>query len=295
LISGCIQTPPGEEENKTITKNETLAALSHYNLAESYFDSGDFEKAIAEYEKVLEYPDSNLVNDAEFKIAYCHYKMRKLIQAIEEFKNITQRKSDLSEKALFYTAASYALLGNCTNTFDWLKKLTEDYPDSDLMRIYSHDIYLYCYIVTQQIDKALEEIKYLKLEEKLTNANSYNTLGYIYALLGVNLDRAKNYVKKALESEPKNPVFLDSLALVYYKQGKYYEAEKLFKEIMEMSNNSMLLCMDNYRLGLTYIKLNKTSEAIDKFKKVNEYAFNDECLQYIEKSKKELEKLNITE
>jgi tetratricopeptide (TPR) repeat protein len=323
LISGCIQTPPGEEENKTITKNETLAALSHYNLAESYFDSGEYEKAISEYEKVLEYPELDLVDEAHYGIAESYYMLGEYTKAVDEYKNFirTHPKDDLSVTTQWKIAVIYLkLLNNTVQAEMEYKKLMNNYPDTEetkilraRYKIYSGDyeeaesivssvlgiypknivalkllgrIYLY------QGDYQASETEFKKaLELKPRSADLLNWLGYVYAQEGIELDEAENLVKEALEINPKSPGILDTLGWVYYKQGRYSEAESIFKKAISLSRNPLFLCLEYYRLGLTYSKLNKTEEAVEEFKKAADYAFNDECS--IE-AQKELEKLNIT-
>ncbi len=57
------------------------------------------------------------------------------------------------------------------------------------------------------------------------NASIENDLGYMYAERGVKLDDAVTLLKKAVNSDPQNYAFLDSLAWAYYKQGQYAMAE----------------------------------------------------------------------
>ena len=47
----------------------------------------------------------------------------------------------------------------------------------------------------------------------------------MYADRGVKLDEAVTMLKKAVNSDPQNYAFLDSLAWAYYKQGQYALAE----------------------------------------------------------------------
>ena len=58
----------------------------------------------------------------------------------------------------------------------------------------------------------------LSAEEELPDA--YNALGYLYAEQGINLDEAAALVRRALKSVPKSGAYLDSLGLIYFKQGK---------------------------------------------------------------------------
>ncbi|HSV43044.1 MAG TPA: tetratricopeptide repeat protein, partial [Candidatus Bathyarchaeia archaeon] len=60
-----------------------------------------------------------------------------------------------------------------------------------------------------------------------------NSLGYIYAERGENLDEAQSLIERALKIDPDNGAYLDSLGWVYFKKDQYqmaldylYQAEK---------------------------------------------------------------------
>ncbi len=57
-----------------------------------------------------------------------------------------------------------------------------------------------------------------------THRGANNDLGFYWADAGRNLEQAEGMVKKALEAEPDNGAYLDSLGWVYYKQGRFTEA-----------------------------------------------------------------------
>jgi tetratricopeptide (TPR) repeat protein len=57
-----------------------------------------------------------------------------------------------------------------------------------------------------------------------THTGASNDLGFYWADAGKNLDEAEKLIKKALDAEPDNGAYLDSLGWVYYKQGRFPEA-----------------------------------------------------------------------
>jgi tetratricopeptide (TPR) repeat protein len=57
-------------------------------------------------------------------------------------------------------------------------------------------------------------------------AATLNYLGYMNADRGVKLEESLNYIKQAVTFEPNNGAYLDSLGWVYYKLGKYDQAEE---------------------------------------------------------------------
>ena len=56
------------------------------------------------------------------------------------------------------------------------------------------------------------------------SAQALNYLAYLWAERGVELDKAQEYVEKALKLDPGEGSYLDTLGWVYYKKGAYHEA-----------------------------------------------------------------------
>ena len=52
-----------------------------------------------------------------------------------------------------------------------------------------------------------------------------NSLGYVYAQDGRNLEQAELLIKKALEFEPDNGAYVDSLGWVYFKKNDFDKAQ----------------------------------------------------------------------
>jgi len=90
------------------------------------------------------------------------------------------------------------------------------------------------------------------------NAEALNYLGYTLADRGIRLDEAYQMVKKALDLEPDNGAYLDSMGWVYFRQGKLGEAEGLLTRALQRMDDPTV----HDHLGDVYSKLGKTREAI---------------------------------
>jgi tetratricopeptide (TPR) repeat protein len=86
----------------------------------------------------------------------------------------------------------------------------------------------------------------LQTMEKVININpehsqALNFVGYTLADSNQNLERALVLVKKALELDPENGFILDSLAWVYFKQGKVKKAwETIGLAISKVQNDPII-------------------------------------------------------
>lgn len=84
----------------------------------------------------------------------------------------------------------------------------------------------------KQYDKAEDEFKKV-LQVNPKNAQVLNYYGYMLADRGVRLDEAKDLVQRAVDLEPFNGAYLDSLGWVYFKQNKLDEAEAMLRKAVE--------------------------------------------------------------
>ena len=79
-------------------------------------------------------------------------------------------------------------------------------------------------IAYQMIDDVPQAETYLRKAIDLSAngelPDAYNALGYLYAEQGIKLDEAAVLVRRALKSVPTSGAYLDSLGLIYLKQGK---------------------------------------------------------------------------
>jgi len=88
----------------------------------------------------------------------------------------------------------------------------------------------------KKYDEAEQAFKQV-LSNDAQNANVLNYLGYMLADRGVRLDEALAYIKKALDLDPANGAYLDSLGWAYFKLGKYDLAEESLNKAVQRTPN----------------------------------------------------------
>jgi len=94
------------------------------------------------------------------------------------------------------------------------------------------------------------------------NANALNYLGYMLAERGERLDESVTLVKRALEIEPDNGSFLDSLGWAYFKADKLDLAEQNLKRAADQLRANSVI-QDHY--GDVLLKLGRYDDAIAAF------------------------------
>jgi tetratricopeptide (TPR) repeat protein len=74
------------------------------------------------------------------------------------------------------------------------------------------------------VDKAAGLLKRSIELDPSRSAQAYNYLGYMWIDRNLNLDEAGTMIRKALEIEPDNGAYLDSLGWYYFKKGEFSKA-----------------------------------------------------------------------
>jgi len=114
---------------------------------------------------------------------------------------------------------------------------------------------------TKRYDSAETEFRKV-LALNPDSASALNYLGYMLADRGVKLEEASEMIKKALDQEPENGAYLDSMGWAHYRLGNLEEAETLLIKAVEKTGQDPTV---HDHLGDVYFKLGKTKEAISQW------------------------------
>ena len=104
------------------------------------------------------------------------------------------------------------------------------------------------------------------------NADALNYLGYLLAERGEQLDEAIRLVRRALDADPGNPSYLDSLGWAHFRRGDVDEAEKyLAPAAAKLPRNSVI----QDHLGDVHARRGRWQDAIAAWTKALEGDGND--------------------
>jgi tetratricopeptide (TPR) repeat protein len=126
------------------------------------------------------------------------------------------------------------------------------------------------------------------------NPGVLNYLGYMLADQGEKLPEALKMIQEAVDLEPQNYAYLDSLGWVYFKSGQYPQAEEnLRKAIERMSTDPAL----HDHLGEVYEKTGNLKMAVAQWERsMTEYAHSlpaDADPEDVEKVQHKLENARV--
>jgi tetratricopeptide (TPR) repeat protein len=114
-------------------------------------------------------------------------------------------------------------------------------------------------------DKASELLRKSIALDPSNSAEAYNFLGYMWADHNMNLDEAEAMIKHALESEPDNASYLDSLGWVEFRKGKFDQALNDLLRAAKAAEREDPVVFEH--VGDAYLKLNRTREALEAWQK----------------------------
>lgn len=88
-----------------------------------------------------------------------------------------------------------------------------------------------------ETEAAIKELRAL-VEQEPNHAPALNALGYTLADEDRNLDEAAELIGRALQLDPDNPAFMDSLGWLQYRQGKLNQALDVLGQAFSQSPNA---------------------------------------------------------
>jgi tetratricopeptide (TPR) repeat protein len=81
---------------------------------------------------------------------------------------------------------------------------------------------------------------------------------------GIRVEEAASLIQRALQQEPNNGAYLDSLGWAYYKQNKLAEAEEYLRRAVEREGNDPTILS---HLADVYLKLGQNERAAEYFER----------------------------
>jgi tetratricopeptide (TPR) repeat protein len=109
-------------------------------------------------------------------------------------------------------------------------------------------------------EKAFKDV----LDRDPLQAPALNSLGYMLAERGLRLEESVRYIRRALEAEPNNPAYLDSLGWAYFKMNRLDLAEpNLRRAARDRPRDSAV--QDHW--GDLLLKLGRREEAVAAWKR----------------------------
>ncbi|MBV9671739.1 MAG: tetratricopeptide repeat protein, partial [Verrucomicrobia bacterium] len=246
-----------------IVKANPLRFEIYEFLARLYEENGQKERALANYEQALLLaPDQpeNYLHTADIALQLKHYDQA--IQVLQDARGrfpIPQITYSLA-LALANAKQFSESLPIFESTLQEAKSNQEEIIDSNFYFNYG--------AAAEQaglIEKAATLLKRSIELDPAKAANAYNYLGFMWVDRGMNLDEAGQLIKKALEIEPENGAYLDSLGWYYYHKNSYQKALAELLHAADLTNPPDPEVFEH--IGDTYRALGNSAQALSYWQK----------------------------
>ena len=198
-----------------------------------------------DYQEALVFFLSVSTEDALMKIEINYYigliysRLSEYEQALEYLEQVVTASKDIAKvyQCRLILAFIYANTGRTRLAEFELSKLIEAGYES--VQVFSSLAYVY--YEHQETEKAIDYYE-KALKAAPENSTALNGLAYILAETDRDLTRSLLLCKKAVEKQPENPAYLDSMALIYHKMDLPSEAESCITRAKEkLSDNKIIL------------------------------------------------------
>lgn len=171
-------------------------------------------------------------------------------EALRWLQRLAELRLQRPEALLHLLGRTYLRLDQPEKLQRLAQRLLKDYPAARA------DLYYEWAMLSMLADDVprSEQLLAKGLKLKPDDAKLNNALGYGWADRDRNLARALEMVGKALDQDPQNPAFLDSMAWVHYKMGNFLQAVELLKRAVARPGGDHALLLDHlgdalYRAG----------------------------------------------
>ncbi len=235
-------------------------------LAEIYKESGQEEKAIRNYEQSLLLNPRDIRGYQDLAILLVDRK-----QSEEAVKLLTEARKRFPDQPAFTYLLGVALEEGkdhqqAVATFEQAESDAESLQPTLL----SAQFYFQFGETAEQaglFDKAAAMLqKSLGMQDDPQMiATTSNYLGYMWVEHDQHVDEGGDLIKKALEIDPENGAYLDSLGWYYYKKSQFDQAVEQLQKAVEKTKPEDATVYEH--LGDAYLKVNETAKAVDCWKK----------------------------
>ncbi|MEO8025397.1 MAG: tetratricopeptide repeat protein [Bryobacteraceae bacterium] len=232
------------------------AARAATQVADTYRQGKEYAKALQTSEAGLK----KFPTDRTLRLVHANIlaDTGKIDQAAGEIRKLLDGKSDrdvyINLAQIYEKAKRFDEMAKSLDEADKLGTGKEDKETILFMRgaMYERQ---------KKFDMAEAEFRKL-LESNPDNAGALNYLGYMLADRNVRLQEAVDMIQKAVDKEPGNSAYLDSLGWAFFRLGRYAEAEDSLRRSLEKSSKDPTI---HDHLGDVYFKQGKLKEAINQW------------------------------
>lgn len=231
------------------------SSQAHFLLANYYESNQDFNEAISHYQEIEK--NSDFYWQSQVNIALGLFKLGDLQAARKHLLSLSKLRPSDYEVLLILAdiLRSESQLQEAITIYNQILSTAVKPPPHYWYAFYMRAI---SYDQAQMQSKAEADL----LQALALNPDQeevLNYLGYNWINAGKNIPKAKKMIAKALENQPDNPQFIDSMGWALFAEKDYAKAISYLEVALELLPNDPTI---NDHLGDAYYKEGRVMEAI---------------------------------
>lgn len=225
-------------------------------LGSAYEESGKLDIAKEQFEKIP--VDSSSYPEAASRLAFIHKEQGNPEKAVELLQKAIATYNGSLELHLSL-ATLYDAINQSDKGLQHLIAVEERFAKESRFQFRLGVLY-------DKTGKRAQSIERMKkvIELNPNDAQALNYLGYTYAEMGIYLDEALAYIKRALVVRPDDGFFMDSLGWVYYQKKNYEEAVRHLEKAAELVPDDPTILE---HLGDAHLARKEARKALKYYKK----------------------------
>ncbi|HET7624786.1 MAG TPA: tetratricopeptide repeat protein [Verrucomicrobiae bacterium] len=275
------KTTRAAEQLENIIRDNPTDAQAYYLLGNIAYTGTNYSKAIEQFSKViLLSPDFEPVY---YDMAGAQISDDKPADALATLEK-ARTKFPQNFIVDYLAAMAYDRLNDFTNAVSHFNAAEIFAKVNDQKRLNDLFYFQFGAACERAGNLALAETNFLEclaLSPNFSEAQNY--LGFMWADHGMNLDRARELIARAVKAEPKNAAYLDSMGWVLYKLKQPKQALGYVLDAIKYSEEEDATLYDH--LGDIYSALDQPQKARDAWRKSLSLEANEMVRKKLETSR----------
>ena len=239
--------------------NPDSAKRARVLIIDTYRDSHDIDRAIAEAKKALD--ESPEAPDMTVTLALLYGEKSDTVAARQLLQGLL--KGNDADLEIYLDMAQVESRGKKYSDAEQSAQKAEQMAHEPAGKETVWYVLGSIYERQKKFDDAEQEFRKV-LDVNPNNGPVLNYYGYMLADRGIRVDEAASLIQRALQQEPNNGAYLDSLGWAYYKQNKLVEAEEYLRKAIDREGNDPTILS---HLADVYLKLGQNERAAELFER----------------------------
>ncbi len=205
-------------------------------MALFYYDLGELDKAVREYEDALRFDNETASVHLDFAVTLI--KKNEISRARDELNYSIKLDPEATEPHAVLALLNLAQgkPGLAAKEYEAaLKNASKLNPTDPEVHFYLGALYS-----ELKNDLLLEEELKKAIALKPDYAQALNFLGYTYVENNKNFKEAEDLIRRALKIDPDNGAYIDSLGWLYYKRGRFKEAKETLEKAVSLMSDPVI-------------------------------------------------------